>query len=116
MLNIFKTLFKKKNQESKSSFILATPPRNDESQNPKFQIGDSSKLKNELKNAKDELEEISNKNELLAENSKNMLLRKATQERNGIKKPKSSKIKLSSLCLIIRSLSNPPVPNKEQIK
>ena len=106
MLNIFKTLFKKKNQESKSSFILATPPRNDEYQNPKFQIGDSSKLKNELKNAKDELEEISNKNELLAENSK-----KYVTEKSNAGKKRHQKTEI-----IKNQIIKPMFDNKELIK
>ena len=106
MLKIFKTLFKKKNQESKSSFTLATPPRNDESQSPKFEIGNSTKLKNELENTKDKLEEVSNKNELLAENSQKYVTEKS----------KAGKKRHQKTEIIKNQIIKPMFDNKELIK
>ena len=105
----FKSITKilSKNKESKPTFILATPPRSDEeSQNPKFEIGNSTKLKNELENTKDKLEEVSNKNELLAENSEKYITEKS----------KAGKKRHQKTEIIKNQIIKPMFDNKELIK
>jgi preprotein translocase subunit SecD len=111
MLNIFKSitkiLSKKKNKESKPTFILATPPRNGEkSQSPKFQIGDSTKLKNELEDTKDKLEEVSNKNKILSKNS----------EKYVTEKSYAGKKRHQKTAIIKNQIIKPMFENKELIK
>jgi hypothetical protein len=109
MFNIFKFAIKalsKKENSKKPTFIFATPPRNNESKSPKFQIGDSTKLKNELKNTKDKLEEISNKNELLSKNSEKYITEKSI----------AGKRRHQKTDIIKNQIIRPLFENKELIK
>lgn len=78
MINFLKSLFKNKEAKNKKSsqIIVATPPQNNPNI-PKFEIGNSSKLKSELKETKNNLQEIENKNKTLSENQKKYLNEKS---------------------------------------
>jgi hypothetical protein len=75
------------NKKDKPTLVFATPPRNNnKSTSRKFQIGDSAKLKGELENTKDKLEELSNKNELFSKNSEKYITEKSKAGKRRHKK------------------------------
>lgn len=78
MINFLKSLFKNKEAKNKKSsqIIFATPPQNNPNA-PKFEIGNNSKLKSELKETKNNLQKIENKNKTLLENNKKYLNEKS---------------------------------------
>lgn len=88
------------NKKDKPTIIFATPPRNDnKATTHKFQIGDSSKLKGEL-------EELSNKNELLSKNSEKYITEKS----------KAGKRRHEKTEIIKNQIIKPMFDNKELIK
>ena len=78
MINLLKSLFKNKKAKNKKSsqIIVATPAQNNPNA-PKFEIGNSSKLKSELKETKNNLRKIENKNKALSEKQKKYLNEKS---------------------------------------
>ncbi|MDA9818249.1 hypothetical protein N9C35_04330 [Flavobacteriaceae bacterium] len=95
------------NKEDKPTLVFAVPPRNkDKAANRKFQIGDSTKLKSELENTKNKLEELSDKNELLSKNSEKYITEKSKAGKRRHKKTE----------IIKNQIIKPMFDNKELIK
>ena len=106
--NLIKNLFTPKHKKhNKIKFTFATPPNNNNnSKTPKFQIGDSTKLKNELKSTKGKLEEISSQNKTLAQNSEKYITEKS----------KAGKKRHQKTEIIKTHIIKPMFDNRELIK
>jgi hypothetical protein len=106
--NLIKNIFGLKNKKNnKPTIIFATPPRNNKkSTSPQFQIGDSSKIKNELENTKDKLEEISDQNKTLSANSEKYITEKSKAGKSKAGKSRHQKTEIIKTQIIKHMFNN----------